>query len=61
MCQWFSPTKFLVTFETTGMGAFTPEEIDRYVIKDAEGNHVGLDLPTRFVLIANHQVCARRN
>jgi 1-acyl-sn-glycerol-3-phosphate acyltransferase len=58
MCQWFSPTKFLVTFETTGMGAFTPEEIDRYVIKDAEGNHVGLDLPTRFVLIANHQVYA---
>uniref|UniRef100_A0A8H8CPN0 Phospholipid/glycerol acyltransferase domain-containing protein n=1 Tax=Psilocybe cubensis TaxID=181762 RepID=A0A8H8CPN0_PSICU len=58
MCQWFAPTKLLITFETQGMGAFTQEEIDKYILKDKEGNAVGLDLPTKFVLIANHQVYA---
>jgi len=38
------------------MGKFTQEELDKYVVKDSEGNAVGLDLPTQFVLIANHQV-----
>lgn len=57
MCQWFAPTKLLVTFETEGMGAFTQEELDRYTIKDQNGNIIALDLPTKFVLIANHQVC----
>ncbi|KAF8973757.1 acyltransferase-domain-containing protein [Flammula alnicola] len=58
MSQWFAPTKLVVTFETEGMGSFTPEEIDRYVIRDNDGNPVALDLPTKFVLIANHQVYA---
>lgn len=58
MCQWFAPTKLVVTFETQGMGRFTPEEIDLYLIKDNDGNPVALNLPTKFVLIANHQVCA---
>jgi len=58
MSQWFAPTKFKITFETEGMGAFTPEEIERYIIKDDKGNAIALDLPTKFVLIANHQVYA---
>lgn len=58
MCQLFAPTKLVVTFETEGMGRFTPEEIDLCLIKDNDGNPVALDLPTKFVLIANHQVCS---
>lgn len=57
MCQWFAPTKLLVTFETEGMGRFTQDEIDRFIIKDIDGNGLGLNLPTKFVLTANHQVC----
>lgn len=56
MCQWFAPTKLVVTFETEGMGAFTQEDIDRYIIRDENGNPTALDLPTKFVFIANHQV-----
>ena len=56
MCQWFAPTKLRITFETQGMGAFTQAEIDQYVVKDSNGKPVGLELPTKFVLIANHQV-----
>jgi len=56
MCQWFAPTKLIVTFEREGMGAFTQQDIDEFVIKDEKNNAVGLDLPTKFVLIANHQV-----
>jgi hypothetical protein len=56
MCYWFAPTKLVITFETEGMGAFTQDELDRYVVKDEDGTPVALDLPTKFVLIANHQV-----
>ena len=56
MCQWFAPTKLRITFETQGLGSFTPEEINRYVIRDTDGKVIALDLPTKFVLIANHQV-----
>ncbi|THU94849.1 hypothetical protein K435DRAFT_151938 [Dendrothele bispora CBS 962.96] len=58
MCQLFSPTKFLITFETEGKGAFTKEDIDRIVVRDKKGNVVSLDLPTKFVCISNHQVYA---
>ncbi|KAF9535828.1 acyltransferase-domain-containing protein [Crepidotus variabilis] len=58
MCQWFAPTKLLVTFQTEGTGAFTQEELERYTIKDHNGKLVALDLPTKFVLIANHQIYA---
>ncbi|KAK0465370.1 acyltransferase-domain-containing protein [Desarmillaria tabescens] len=56
MCQWFAPTKLIVSFETTGMGCFTPEDIDRIVVKDKKGDVVSLNLPTKFVMIANHQI-----
>ena len=56
MSQWFAPTKLVVTFETQGMGRFTPEEIDLCLLKDSDGNPIALNLPTKFVLIANHQV-----
>jgi hypothetical protein len=56
MCQWFAPTNLIVTFETEGKGAFSQHEIEQYIIKDADNNPVALDLPTKFVLIANHQV-----
>lgn len=58
MCQWFAPTKLRITFETQGPGKFSREEIDRVVQKDAEGEVVTLNLPSKFVLIANHQVSA---
>ncbi|KAF8912857.1 hypothetical protein CPB84DRAFT_472397 [Gymnopilus junonius] len=58
MSQWFAPTKLLVTFETEGMGRFTQEDIDRFIIKDNNGNNIRLNLPTKFVLVANHQVYA---
>lgn len=56
ICQWFAPTKLIVSFETTGQGSFTPEDIDRIIIKDKKGDVVSLNLPTKFVMIANHQV-----
>ncbi|KAJ7597240.1 acyltransferase-domain-containing protein [Mycena floridula] len=58
MCQWFAPTAFKVTFETEGQGAFTEEEIESCVVRDTSGKIIYLDLPTKFVLIANHQVYA---
>ena len=59
MCQWFAPTKLRITFETQGLGSFTPEQINSYIIRDADGKVIALDLPTKFILIANHQVNMR--
>ena len=56
MCQWFAPTKLVVTFEQEGQGRFTEEQIAQVVERDARGRVVGLRLPQRAVLIANHQV-----
>lgn len=56
MCQWFAPTKLRITFETEGPGKFSKEEIERVVVKNAEGQAMALNLPTKFVLTANHQV-----
>lgn len=58
MCQWFAPTKLRVTFETQGSGKFSKEEIERIVVKNAKGEVAFLNLPTKFVLTANHQVSA---
>ena len=55
MCSWFAPTNLVITFETKGQGKFTEEELEKLVEKDSEGN-VRLNLPTKSVLIANHQV-----
>ncbi|KAG6831269.1 hypothetical protein H0H92_011779 [Tricholoma furcatifolium] len=57
MCQWFAPTKLNVTFETEGKGRFSAEEIESMVVRDDAGDVVSLNLPTKFVLISNHQVC----
>ncbi|KAF9457097.1 acyltransferase-domain-containing protein [Collybia nuda] len=56
MCQWFAPTKLSVTFETDGKGRFSPEEIENAVVRGPNGEFVSLNLPIKFVLIANHQV-----
>jgi cell division protein FtsI/penicillin-binding protein 2 len=56
MCQWFAPTQLIITFATKRKGAVSQHDIERYIIKDHNGNPVALDLPTKFVLIANHQV-----
>ncbi|KAJ7655086.1 acyltransferase-domain-containing protein [Mycena polygramma] len=58
MCQWFAPTKLVISFQREGKGAFTAEQIERIVIKNKSGEVVSLDLPTKFILIANHQVYA---
>ncbi|KAJ7102195.1 acyltransferase-domain-containing protein [Mycena belliarum] len=58
MCQWFAPTSLVISFEREGKGRFTPEQIERIVRKDQDGRVVSLDLPSKFVLIANHQVYA---
>lgn len=50
VCQWFSPTQMLVTFE----GESLKEE--DVVIRDPSGRVVRLDLPEKVVLVANHQV-----
>lgn len=54
--QWFAPTKLVVTFEQDAEGRFTDEQIQEIVQRDPAGKVVGLDLPQRAVLIANHQV-----
>ncbi|KAF7339880.1 Lysocardiolipin acyltransferase [Mycena venus] len=58
MCQWFAPTKLIISFEREGKGRFTEEEIERIVVKNKNGEVESLDLPTKFILIANHQVYA---
>ena len=54
--QWFGPTQFVVSFETEGQGAFSPEEIEGLVQRDGSGKVIALGLPKKTVLIANHQV-----
>jgi hypothetical protein len=59
VCQLFAPTKLEITFETKGKGAFKKNEIDDIVVKNEKGEVVSLNLPEKFVYIANHQVrCA---
>jgi len=58
MCQMFAPTQLSITFETEGKGRFTAEEIERVAMRNAAGDVVSLNLPTRFVLISNHQIYA---
>jgi 1-acyl-sn-glycerol-3-phosphate acyltransferase len=58
MCQWFSPTTLHVSFEREGRGCFTEEEIRSITVKDKAGQVVALNLPTKTVVIANHQVYA---
>ncbi|THH21467.1 hypothetical protein EW146_g75 [Bondarzewia mesenterica] len=58
MCQWFAPTRLVVTFERDDPGAFAEDEIAGLVVKDKSGKVIGLNLPHRSVLIANHQVYA---
>jgi len=58
MCQWFAPTKLVVTFEKSGQGKFTEDELRELVVRDSSGRVVGVNLPQRAVMIANHQVYA---
>lgn len=57
MNQWFAPTRLSITFERVGPGKFTEEEITHIVKRDASGKVVALHLPSKTVVIANHQVC----
>ncbi|KAG1885690.1 acyltransferase-domain-containing protein [Suillus subluteus] len=56
MNQWFAPTRLSITFERAGSGKFTEEEIRHIVERDASGRVVALRLPSKTVVIANHQV-----
>jgi hypothetical protein len=56
MCQWFAPTKLRLTFEQKGKGRFSQADIDSMAVKDQNGKLVYLNLPTKSVLISNHQV-----
>lgn len=56
MSQWFAPTNLVVSFEQEGQGRLTEEQIAQVVERDARGRVVGLRLPQRVALIANHQV-----
>ena len=47
-----------ITFEREGPGAFTDEELDSMLNRDARGKISGLNLPKRAVLISNHQARA---
>ncbi|KAG6861205.1 hypothetical protein C0995_002554 [Termitomyces sp. Mi166 len=58
MCQWFAPTSLRITFETEGKGSFNTEDIESLVVKNRAGDVVSLNLPTKFVLISNHQIYA---
>jgi len=56
MNQWFAPTKVSITFETQGQGKFTEEEIRNVVERDVSGKVIALRLPSKCVIISNHQV-----
>jgi hypothetical protein len=57
MNQLFAPTRLSITFERVGPGKFTQEEIRHIVERDASGRVVALRLPSKTVVITNHQVC----
>ena len=61
MCQWFAPSRLVITLERDGPGAFTMEEISEIVIRGSDGRVLGLKLPLKSVLIANHQVRTSTN
>ncbi|KAF8591904.1 acyltransferase-domain-containing protein [Ramaria rubella] len=52
VCQWFSPTRMLVTFEGNNL---REEDV---VVRDTDGRVTKLNLPEKLVLIANHQIYA---
>lgn len=56
MNQWFAPTRLSITFETDGDGKFTEEEIQSVVERGASGKVVALRLPSKCVVVSNHQV-----
>jgi len=56
--QWFAPTRFSITFEKEGLGRFTEQEIEQVVVRNADGKVVSLNLPTKSILLANHQTYA---
>jgi hypothetical protein len=54
--QWFAPSHLLITLEHDGLGAFSQDEIDNIAIRGMDGRVLGLNLPRKSVVIANHQV-----
>jgi 1-acyl-sn-glycerol-3-phosphate acyltransferase len=56
MNQWFAPTKVSITFETEGQGKFTEDDIRNIVERDLSGKVIALHLPSKCVIISNHQV-----
>jgi 1-acyl-sn-glycerol-3-phosphate acyltransferase len=58
MCQWFAPSRLVITLEQDGLGAFSMDEIDAIAMRGRDGRVLGLNLPNKSVLIANHQVYA---
>jgi hypothetical protein len=56
MNQWFAPTQLSITFEKEGQGYFSDEQIEHIVVRNKEGKVIALKLPTKAILIANHQV-----
>lgn len=55
MCQLFGPTTLLISFETEGVGALSQEAVERIAVRDKAGRVVGLQLPQKAAVIANHQ------
>jgi hypothetical protein len=55
MCQWFAPSRLVITFEHDGPGAFSIDEIRDMTSQGGDGRVLDL-LPKKSVLIANHQV-----
>ncbi|KAF8832523.1 hypothetical protein HHX47_DHR1002033 [Lentinula edodes] len=58
MCQWFSPTSLKITFEANGKGAIPQDVVESILVRDKEDKVVSLNLPSKFVYIANHQIYA---
>ncbi|KAG6897332.1 hypothetical protein C0992_002390 [Termitomyces sp. T32_za158] len=58
MCQWFAPTSLRLSFETEGKGSFSAEDVENLVVRNEAGDVISLNLPTKFVLISNHQIYA---
>lgn len=55
MSQIFGPTTLLISFETEGVGALSQEAVERIAVRDKTGRVVGLRLPQKAAVIANHQ------
>lgn len=55
ICQFFAPTRFVITYEGDNITE------DTLFTKDSSGKVIKVNLPDKLVIMANHQVRTKRH